>query len=461
MAIPRALFPDGHDIYTDDLTFMQDTVEAQVQSRLKDITLAGGVASGLTPTPNVNDIDVSDGDAYTEADRAMVSLSGGPTTLAIVAGDVGKYLVLSNVATDGTSGTHPITGAAVNRRTTQVGTLSIAAAPTTDQVKLCSILTHGPVTVSTDAPNREVLQLGVGVSGGSVTNPYIVVALDGTGDYTTLAAAVAALPAGGGMIYVKAGVYNLTTKVDITISNVRIVGAGPFTVLTMDGSSDDRLLDIDGSITGIQIESLAFDWDTGDPGGGQNNCAIRVAGANNVSIRDCVFLDSLTTITTPIGVWLDDAATEVRVSRCATPSTNGIEVGVLGNPTTTANRCIVRDCTWIGVSYGVRALTGCDNWVVSGCILGSPSGTSAGVRTEDNVDWAINGNIFDGATNGIQVTGATSAGHCMTGNRITGCTTGVLISAGTKCVVDGNSLAGNGTAITDGGTLTVLGDNAT
>ena len=46
------------------------------------------------------------------------------------------------------------------------------------------------------------------------------------GDFTTLQDAINALPAIGGKIFVKAGHYPITNKIQITVSNVHIQGEG-------------------------------------------------------------------------------------------------------------------------------------------------------------------------------------------------------------------------------------------
>src|ERR1700751_5998872 len=54
-----------------------------------------------------------------------------------------------------------------------------------------------------------------------------VVSQDPTkGDFTSLQAAINALPASGGKIFVKAGVYNITNAIQIKTSNIHIQGEG-------------------------------------------------------------------------------------------------------------------------------------------------------------------------------------------------------------------------------------------
>lgn len=61
-------------------------------------------------------------------------------------------------------------------------------------------------------------------AGGRGYQPELVVASDGTGDYTTIAAALAALPAGGATIKIKRGTY--AGGVTLSVANTRIIGEG-------------------------------------------------------------------------------------------------------------------------------------------------------------------------------------------------------------------------------------------
>src|SRR5271166_4996635 len=53
-----------------------------------------------------------------------------------------------------------------------------------------------------------------------------VVDISGNGDFTSLQPAINALPATGGKIFVKAGVYPITSTITIRESNVQIQGEG-------------------------------------------------------------------------------------------------------------------------------------------------------------------------------------------------------------------------------------------
>lgn len=60
---------------------------------------------------------------------------------------------------------------------------------------------------------------------------YFIVALDGSGTFTDLQSAINALPAAGGLIYVKNGTYTIKSTIVINKQNVQIIGSGPNTIL--------------------------------------------------------------------------------------------------------------------------------------------------------------------------------------------------------------------------------------
>ena len=130
MAIPKVLFRDGYDVYVDDLEFIQDTVETEVQERMKHVTLSGGVATGLAASAITDAVEITAGDAYDEQDRALIQLAG-LDTIAVGAGDNNKYVVIENVAADSVSDTHPVLLTAAFRRRLLTATLSLTASPST------------------------------------------------------------------------------------------------------------------------------------------------------------------------------------------------------------------------------------------------------------------------------------------------------------------------------------------
>ncbi len=54
----------------------------------------------------------------------------------------------------------------------------------------------------------------------------VIVATDGSGDTTDIQTGIDLLPATGGVVYIKEGVYTITEEITITTDNVSIIGAG-------------------------------------------------------------------------------------------------------------------------------------------------------------------------------------------------------------------------------------------
>jgi len=81
----------------------------------------------------------------------------------------------------------------------------------------------------------------------------LVVAADGTGNYTDIQEAIDALPAGGGVVYIKEGSYVLSDTVTINKSNVSLIGAGHSTIISLDANKPVITADSKNYIT---IENL-------------------------------------------------------------------------------------------------------------------------------------------------------------------------------------------------------------
>ncbi|GAI06160.1 unnamed protein product, partial [marine sediment metagenome] len=110
-----------------------------------------------------------------------------------------------------------------------------------------------------------------------------IVAVDGTGDFTDIQTAVNALPAGGGVVYVKEGTYTITTAISITSDNVSIIGAGKSTKIQT--TADISLIHAD-TVLGIFIEKV---WIHGSGAGNLNNKGIYFENVSNSSVTDCWF----------------------------------------------------------------------------------------------------------------------------------------------------------------------------
>ena len=94
-----------------------------------------------------------------------------------------------------------------------------------------------------------------GIRPGQAT---LVVALDGAGDYDDIQSAIDNLPAGGGSIFIKEGVYEPYANINITSANISIRGAGVGTIIKP-RSGVTTIINITSGGTYTQIQDLKID----------------------------------------------------------------------------------------------------------------------------------------------------------------------------------------------------------
>ena len=111
----------------------------------------------------------------------------------------------------------------------------------------------------------------------------VIVALDGSGDFDDIQAAVDSLPQSGGKIIVKPGTYNITSDIDITKDNVVIIGSGISSKITTT-TNNLKLIDVTGTRSGIIISNLFF---FGNGSGLERG--IRLSNITNSIIENCIF----------------------------------------------------------------------------------------------------------------------------------------------------------------------------
>ena len=103
----------------------------------------------------------------------------------------------------------------------------------------------------------------MGMSAGGftlVSVATVIVATDGSGDFTNIQTAIDSLPSGGGVVYIKEGTYTITTGLTITVDKVSIFGAGAATLITSTSVLDFiTITDADD----VTISDLAIKGTTG------------------------------------------------------------------------------------------------------------------------------------------------------------------------------------------------------
>lgn len=161
----------------------------------------------------------------------------------------------------------------------------------------------------------------MGMNFGSFASRVVatkVVATDGTGDFTDIQSAIDDLPSAGGVVYVKEGTYNITTRIAITSSNVAVIGSGRSTVIERDSSLGDTFTIT--SYKGILLDSFRM---TGD-----------INNTSGITMTDCTdsMINRIWSDSVNRSVLLDDCQ-NCTVSNCIFTSTKTIAIQSKGGAT--------------------------------------------------------------------------------------------------------------------------------
>lgn len=118
---------------------------------------------------------------------------------------------------------------------------------------------------------------------------------DGTTDDTarlqaafTAAAVAAAAPTSGDpvTVYIPPGTYKISSAITITVSNIRVVGAGPGVTIIRQGTSAANWFTLSSSVTNVSFEGLGF---TANATGLTGTCISASSSNNGIRVDRCVF----------------------------------------------------------------------------------------------------------------------------------------------------------------------------
>ena len=283
--------------------------------------------------------------------------------------------------------------------------------------------------------------------------------------YSTLAAAVAAVPSGG-LVKIPAGTYALSAALSVP-ANATLEGVGDLSII--DGSGLGAGVHAVQLAAGARLRNLKVSAPTAATSGD----AIRVSAAG-VGVENVTVSGGLNGVTTSS---VDTHITGSRIT-CSTQSTGGYGVLVTG----AAHRAVVKGnsiiacrigagvvdsasfgvvsgnvisaCTWIGISLDGDAgtLTGGFNVVAANTIVACGSDATAnsdygGIFIGESKDNVISGNVCKSSPlwHGIRM--ITSANrNTLVGNVcVSNASAGILISTSDDVLFTGNECVGNGT----------------
>ena len=222
----------------------------------------------------------------------------------------------------------------------------------------------------------------------------VIVAADGTGDTTDIQTGIDLLPAIGGVVYIKEGVYTITSTILITSNSVSLKGAGRATKITTTGSVD--LLKASNS-SYLLLEDILF-YGAGD--GVVGNYGIVLFQMTDVVMRSC---------------WAENN------------KSGGVDISVFSPRVIIAN-CFISD----NFDYGIKSMLS-DNYIITGNTITGNSGEGIELIASDNAN-IIGNQINDNGAYGIKLVFGTGADPCdginISGNQIKGNTSGDIDSTG-------------------------------
>lgn len=324
----------------------------------------------------------------------------------------------------------------------------------------------------------------------------VLVAVDGSGDYDNIQDGIDALPASGGIVYIKEGTYTISASITIAIDNVALKGAGYATIIKI---RDNHNLDINAieafNQSYIYIEGLSIDGNKANQAAGEMHGVFFDTVAYS-KIINCWFENLqegegvyLTASTFNVisnnssinnderGIFLFDGSDNNIVigNICRDNVFSGISLDIASNNSITGNNC------YSNTEEGILVHDASNNNTVTGnnCQDNTQNGIFVGITVEQNtvtgnnckdngengilvawgIDDVINGNnCCSNTLNGILID-STSDDNTITGNRCKDNGVNGIKIGNANCdnnVVSGNHCTGNiGASIVDNGTNTL------
>lgn len=296
----------------------------------------------------------------------------------------------------------------------------------------------GQIVFRSDFPNAFIW---TGTMWASLTPvATIVVAADGTGNFTDLQDGIDALPAGGGAVYMKEGAYNINAQIVINKSNVSIFGSGRSTILR---GANGIVLFYTDTKNYLSIRDLYFT----NIGGQAPDEGIRLENSIGSFIESC-WIDNMT----GLGIGLVGTTTGTTIRNCHIQVT-GAAIGLKGNDG------VIESCYLDGGQYGIFADWGADRYRFIGNII--INSTIRGVWGAGFNDCSFTANYIGESTNdGVLL--QNSNRNTFTGNNIVNNGgDGIEIVAGCdRNLIVANTIYNNaGLAINDNGTNTLADHN--
>lgn len=249
-----------------------------------------------------------------------------------------------------------------------------------------------------------------GIRPGQAT---VVVAQDGSGDAESIQEGIDMLPAGGGTVYIKKGLYLLTKKIIIPSGDIELIGSGRGTEIKTDPAwteeDDTHLIDGSANTKGI-YRDLYF-----------NIIQPGVGAVNGIDLGDNSIVGNCWFASGPLAISVADNCSIIQNQLI-----NGSVIWVAGdNNTLTGN--ILSNSGRILMYFADR------NCIIGNVING---GAGDGIWVQGNRNVLIGNTITGKSFYGIKIiSGMTN--NLIIGNMLDGNTLGAVIDAGTNTQPNG------------------------
>jgi parallel beta-helix repeat protein len=254
---------------------------------------------------------------------------------------------------------------------------------------------------------------------------------DGTGDDEEIEDAIAALPAGGGVVYLLEGTYyigdgvggppidcSIEDGIDIIKSNVTIIGAGKSTILQRacdTGTNDGVIIVGDGgtAVSGVTIADLSID-----------GVKATYIGEEN------------------IGIYFNNAVTYSTIRNTYVHDNYGMGIYLYGETTANTHNLIQGNDVRNNDRWGIQIRSSLNNTITGNNIEGN---FSSGIYLYTSPNNTITGNNIEGTSStGIYIY-FSSDNNTITGNNIEGNGShGISFSTSSNNTVTGNKIHDNG-----------------
>ncbi len=172
----------------------------------------------------------------------------------------------------------------------------------------------------------------------------VIVAADGTGDTTDIQTGINLLPAAGGVVYIKEGIYTITATIEITSDNISIRGSGYSTQIKT--TSDIKMLYVHGApIRKITLDSLRF---VGAGVGNTSNIGIHFEFVTPLSCFN-LFIESCGAE----GIYISDTSSDIHVQTTTILQCIGSALKI--------NGCLAVDISSSSFAYNTKHGIECEN----------------------------------------------------------------------------------------------------